>query len=75
VHPTLISSTARKVVVGLGVTGLSVARFLHQRGETFTIVDNRAEPPGLAPLLAEMPEVPLLLGDWHPEVLLIPPAS
>jgi UDP-N-acetylmuramoylalanine--D-glutamate ligase len=68
--PTLIASTAQRVVVGLGVTGLSVARFLHQRGEPFTIVDNRAEPPGLAPLLAEMPEVPLLLGDWHPEVLL-----
>ncbi|MDP5054235.1 MAG: UDP-N-acetylmuramoyl-L-alanine--D-glutamate ligase, partial [Congregibacter sp.] len=59
---TLISSTQRKVVVGLGVTGLSVARYLKNRGEEFTVVDTREHPPGLAQLQAEMPDVPVMLG-------------
>lgn len=67
--PTLISSTQRRVVVGLGVTGLSVARFLHGRGETFSVIDSRTNPPCLDQLTAEMPEVPVLLGDWHQSVL------
>jgi UDP-N-acetylmuramoylalanine--D-glutamate ligase len=56
----LISSTRRKVVVGLGVTGLSVARYLHRRGEDFSVLDTRAEPPELETLKAEMPDVPFL---------------
>lgn len=67
--PTLISSTQRRVVVGLGATGLSVARFLHGRGESFSVVDSRAEPPGLAALREAMPDVPVLLGGWHQDVL------
>ena len=67
--PTLISSTRRRVVVGLGATGLSVARFLHARGETFAVVDSRPHPPGLAELEASMPDVPVLLGGWHQSVL------
>ena len=38
------------VVVGLGVTGLSVARYLHRQGEPFRVVDTRAHPPQLAAL-------------------------
>lgn len=67
--PTLISSTQRTVVVGLGVTGLSVARYLHRSGEAFSVIDSRNNPPGLAELRAEMPDVPVLLGDWHQSVL------
>ena len=37
----------RTLVVGLGVTGLSVARFLAARGNSIVVVDSRAEPPGL----------------------------
>ncbi|MEE4249828.1 MAG: UDP-N-acetylmuramoyl-L-alanine--D-glutamate ligase, partial [Alcanivoracaceae bacterium] len=59
---TLISSTQRKVVVGLGVTGLSVARYLHRCGQEFSVVDTREQPPELAQLQAEMPHVPVLLG-------------
>jgi UDP-N-acetylmuramoylalanine--D-glutamate ligase len=67
--PTVISSTRRRVVVGLGVTGLSVARHLARRGETFSVVDSREQPPGLDDLRRELPEVPVLLGDWHQSVL------
>lgn len=67
--PTLISSSQRRVVVGLGATGLSVARFLYREGESFSVVDSREQPPGLEALRAEMPEVPVFLGDWHQAVL------
>jgi UDP-N-acetylmuramoylalanine--D-glutamate ligase len=66
---TLISSTKRKVVVGLGATGLSVARYLHRRGEAFCIVDTREDPPGLAALRAEMPDVPAWFGELPQDVL------
>ncbi len=42
------------LVVGLGATGLSVARHLAGRGETFAITDTRDAPAGLA-RLAEIP--------------------
>ncbi|EED33851.1 UDP-N-acetylmuramoylalanine--D-glutamate ligase [gamma proteobacterium NOR5-3] len=66
---TLISSTRRKVVVGLGVTGLSVARYLARQGEEFTVVDTREHPPGLEALRSEMPEVPVMLGTDAQDVL------
>lgn len=65
----LISSTRRRVVVGLGATGLSVARFLARRGESFCVVDSRDAPPQLGELQRELPQVPLLLGGWHEDVL------
>ncbi|MFK7829184.1 MAG: UDP-N-acetylmuramoyl-L-alanine--D-glutamate ligase [Congregibacter sp.] len=67
--PDLISSTRRKVVVGLGPTGLSVARHLYRRGEEFAVFDTRTEPPALATLKAEMPEVSVLLGEGSLAVL------
>jgi UDP-N-acetylmuramoylalanine--D-glutamate ligase len=58
-----------RVVVGLGATGLSCARHLHARGIPFTVVDTRAEPPGLAELRREMPEVTVFAGDYPPEII------
>ncbi|WP_459863648.1 UDP-N-acetylmuramoyl-L-alanine--D-glutamate ligase [Endothiovibrio diazotrophicus] len=52
------------LVVGLGVTGLSVARFLAARGVAVSVVDSRAEPPGRAALAAELPTVELLTGPF-----------
>lgn len=60
--PSLISSTRRKVVVGLGSTGLSVARHLRRRGEEFAVVDTRAAPPALAELQRDIPDAPVFLG-------------
>lgn len=34
-----------KVIVGLGKTGLSCARYFHSVGEPFKVVDNRFSPP------------------------------
>ncbi|MGQ0657044.1 MAG: UDP-N-acetylmuramoyl-L-alanine--D-glutamate ligase [Chromatiales bacterium] len=57
------------VVVGLGRTGLSLARFLRRQGERFAVTDSRMEPPGKSSLLAEMPEVPLSLGSYDAALL------
>ncbi|UJS26173.1 UDP-N-acetylmuramoyl-L-alanine--D-glutamate ligase [Thiothrix winogradskyi] len=50
------------LVVGLGQTGLSVARHLQARGVAFAVVDSRANPPGKAELLAEFPQTPYHFG-------------
>jgi UDP-N-acetylmuramoylalanine--D-glutamate ligase len=42
---------ARKdLVIGIGATGLSVARYLKRQGRSARFVDSRKEPPGLAAL-------------------------
>lgn len=38
--------TIDKVIVGLGTTGLSVARYLERQGRDFAVVDSRENPPG-----------------------------
>ena len=50
-------SNAKATVVGLGATGLSLARFLHKRGAQVTVVDSGTAPTGLAQLQAECPDV------------------
>jgi UDP-N-acetylmuramoylalanine--D-glutamate ligase len=57
------------VVVGLGVTGLSCARYLHQRGLRFSVVDTRANPPGLAAFRKEMPDVTVYAGVYPLELV------
>ncbi|WP_455220072.1 Mur ligase family protein, partial [Kaarinaea lacus] len=56
------------VIVGLGKTGLSCARFLAQRGEPFSVVDSRPNPPGLKQLLSIAPNVECYLGGFEPLV-------
>jgi len=53
------------VIVGLGKTGLSCARYLSTKGERFMVVDSRLDPPGLELLRAEYPEVAIELGDFQ----------
>lgn len=58
----------RTLVIGLGKTGLSVARYLAQRGVQVAIVDSRENPPGLEQLRAELPhDVALFLGGFRHE--------
>ena len=66
----LIASTNSKVVFGLGVTGLSCARFLYRQGLPFSVVDSRDNPPGLEELRAEMPEVKVISGAVPEDLLL-----
>lgn len=52
------------LVVGLGATGLSCARFLASQGVPFAVTDSRLEPPALAQLHQELPEIPVFLGKF-----------
>jgi UDP-N-acetylmuramoylalanine--D-glutamate ligase len=54
----------RTLVVGLGMTGFSCARFLDRLGLEVAITDSRAEPPHLAAARRELPNVPLFLDGF-----------
>ena len=58
--PTQKSSSA--VIVGLGRTGLSCARYLRERGWRLAVTDTRLEPPQLAALRELDPQIPVRLG-------------
>lgn len=62
---TDISEQQKTVVVGLGVTGLSVVRFLCRQGQPVSVVDTRDEPPGLAALEQEFPQLTVSLGELN----------
>jgi len=55
------------LVVGLGVTGLSVLRFLCGRGVPAAVTDSRANPPGRDELAETFADVPAALGGFDPE--------
>jgi len=52
------------LVVGLGVTGMSVVRYLFEKEKNIVVVDSRKLPPGLKELSAEFPEVSVYLGEF-----------
>ena len=49
------------LIIGLGQTGLSVARYLKRIKKTFIVFDTRSQPAGLAEFQAEFPEVKIYL--------------
>jgi len=67
---TLIATSQFTVIVGLGVTGLSAARYLKRRGVRFVAVDSRDNPPGLLEFQQLFPETGLSLGKLDQELLL-----
>jgi UDP-N-acetylmuramoylalanine--D-glutamate ligase len=52
------------LVVGLGKTGLSIARYLKAKGEIFSVFDTRGAPPGLDAFQREFPDVSVFLKDY-----------
>lgn len=58
----LIVSDQRRIIVGLGATGLSCARHLARMGAPFAVADSRETPPGLAELKALCPDVEVRCG-------------
>jgi UDP-N-acetylmuramoylalanine--D-glutamate ligase len=55
----------RTLIVGLGKTGLSCARFLAPRGVPLAVTDSRAAPPALAALRDELPDVAVFVGGFN----------
>ena len=59
-----MSTAAEKdFVVGLGATGLSIARYLRRIERDATFFDTRDEPPGIEQLEELWPDAQVLLGD------------
>jgi len=59
----------RALVLGLGRTGLSCARYLRRKGLELRVADTRAEPPGAAALREQVPEAELRTGAFEPALL------
>jgi UDP-N-acetylmuramoylalanine--D-glutamate ligase len=55
-------ATRKDLVLGLGVTGLSVARYLKRAGRDAVFLDSRDEPPGLVELEKLWPDADRQLG-------------
>ncbi len=60
----------RTVIVGLGKTGLSCARYLKRQGQPFAITDSRDLPPQLGEFKTEFPGMPLATGDFDEKMIL-----
>lgn len=65
----LTASDQFRIVVGLGKSGLSVARHLLRRGIPFAVVDTRTAPPELAALQRECPDVEVRCGELDVDFL------
>jgi len=61
---SVIASDNKRVIVGIGATGLSVARYLSARGLPFTVADSREQPAGLDAFRQAFPDVELQLGPF-----------
>jgi UDP-N-acetylmuramoylalanine--D-glutamate ligase len=66
---TLIASDHFRIVVGLGKSGMSLVRFLARQGLPFAVVDTRANPPELATLREQFPQVEVRCGELDVEFL------
>ena len=56
------------LVLGLGETGLSLVRWLVAQGAHVRAADTRAQPPALAPLKAQLPQVVIHCGPFRDEI-------
>lgn len=64
----MFDKAGRTLVVGLGETGVSVARYLSRRGVPVAVVDSRDQPPGLERVRSgELADVALFLGGFSDE--------
>jgi len=56
------------LIVGLGMTGLSVAHYMYDRNVSFAVADSRENPPGRQALEASCPDTPVFFGAFSAEV-------
>ncbi|WP_271105146.1 UDP-N-acetylmuramoyl-L-alanine--D-glutamate ligase [Pseudomonas tohonis] len=66
---SLIASDQFRIVVGLGKSGMSLVRFLARQGVRFAVADTRENPPELATLRAQCPEVEVRCGELDVDFL------
>jgi len=66
---TPLEPGTRALVLGLGRTGLSAARYLQRKGLKVRVADTRAEPPGFAALREELRGAEVRTGAFEPALL------
>ncbi|MGY4492523.1 UDP-N-acetylmuramoyl-L-alanine--D-glutamate ligase [Pseudomonas sp. TE3610] len=66
---SLIASDQFRIVVGLGKSGMSLVRFLARRGVAFAVADTRENPPELATLRRDYPQVEVRCGELDVDFL------
>ncbi|NWC11026.1 UDP-N-acetylmuramoyl-L-alanine--D-glutamate ligase [Pseudomonas agarici] len=66
---SLIASDHFRIIVGLGKSGMSLVRFLASRGVAFAVADTRDNPPELAALRRDYPQVEVRCGELDVEFL------
>ena len=66
---SLIASDHFRIVVGLGKSGMSLVRFLASRGVSFAVADTRENPPELATLRRDYPQVDVRCGELDVDFL------
>lgn len=64
----VIATNRNTAILGMGATGLSVARFLSSIGKSFVFADSRAEPPRLQEVIEKYPATPLVLGAFDEQL-------
>lgn len=57
------------MILGLGKTGISCARFFSGGDKTIAMADSRINPPGLETVKTMFPDIPVYLGAFDPKVL------
>nr|WP_283246530.1 UDP-N-acetylmuramoyl-L-alanine--D-glutamate ligase [Pseudomonas insulae] len=65
----MIASDQFRIVVGLGKSGMSLVRFLARQGVRFAVADTRANPPELATLQRDYPQVEVRCGELDVDFL------
>nr|WP_274598096.1 MULTISPECIES: UDP-N-acetylmuramoyl-L-alanine--D-glutamate ligase [unclassified Pseudomonas] len=65
----MIASDHFRIVVGLGKSGMSLVRFLANRGVSFAVADTREHPPELETLRRDYPQVEVRCGELDVEFL------
>jgi UDP-N-acetylmuramoylalanine--D-glutamate ligase len=66
--PPLEAGT-RALVLGLGRTGLSCARYLRRKGLEVRVADTRSDPPGAVALREQVPDAELCVGSFASTLL------
>ena len=67
---SLIATNRLYIIVGLGLTGLSVARYLTEKSIYFAVMDHRSNSDTLTELKKINPDVQIYLGDFNVDILL-----
>jgi UDP-N-acetylmuramoylalanine--D-glutamate ligase len=65
----IIVTNRKTAILGMGVTGISVASFFSSKGMSFDFVDSRSEPPNRKLVEADYPKADIAIGAFDADFL------